>query len=120
MSYDMQVNSKANFHNALYYSSGKTYIAIENSYQNYTQYVDSHKIIIGIPFYARYWTNSSGLNTAAMVHYIQDTSYLILKMSILMKNAKYHIIMIHQQASLLPTIIQHQSKSKQNMSMIKA
>ena len=65
MSYDMQVNSKANFHNALYYSSGKTYIAIENSYQNYTQYVDSHKIIIGIPFYARYWTNSSGLNTAA-------------------------------------------------------
>lgn len=65
MSYDMQINSKTTYHNALYYSSGKTYVAIENSYANYTQYVDSHKIIIGIPFYARYWTNSSGVNTSA-------------------------------------------------------
>ena len=73
MTYDMQSNSKATFQNALYYKSGKTYISINDSYNSYTNIVPASKIIIGIPFYARYWTESTGVATTA--NYQGATSY---------------------------------------------
>lgn len=69
MTYDMQISAYTSFHNALYYKTGKTYKSISTTYTNYVtdSGISPSKLILGIPFYGRTFTNTDGLGQSCTV-----------------------------------------------------
>lgn len=67
MTYDMQNSSIATHQSALTYASGKCYKAVNNAYTYYVTNsgISPNKLILGIPFYGRKFTNTSGLGSSA-------------------------------------------------------
>lgn len=63
MTYDMHTSSYASLHNALYYKSGKCYKAVSNTATYYitNSGISPSKLILGIPFYGRSYTGTTGL-----------------------------------------------------------
>ena len=67
MTYDMQNPSYAQHHSALSYKSGSTYRAISDAYTFYVTNLglNPSKLILGIPFYGRKYSNTDGLGSSA-------------------------------------------------------
>ena len=88
MTYDMQNSSYAQHHAALNYKSGSTYKAISNAYTYYVTNLglNPSKLILGIPFYGRKFSNTNGLGNSAthdgaisyseiVSNYLSNTNY---------------------------------------------
>ena len=75
MTYNMQNSSLATHHSALTYASGKCYKAVSNAYTYYVDnsHISKNKLILGIPFYGRKFTNTSGLGSSGTV--TSDVAY---------------------------------------------
>ncbi len=67
MTYDMQHGSIASHHSALNYKSYHCYRSVQDAYNYYitNSGIDPSKIILGIPFYGRKFTDTDGLGESA-------------------------------------------------------
>ncbi|MDD4211927.1 MAG: glycosyl hydrolase family 18 protein [Bacilli bacterium] len=88
MTYDMQSSTTATNHSALYYKSGHCYKAISNAYTYYVTNLglNANKLILGIPFYGKTFTNTNGLGTSAT--YSGSITYSLI-VSTYLSNANY-------------------------------
>ncbi len=68
MTYDMNLTSKAQHHSALYYNSGSCYKAVSNAATYYitNSGISASKLILGIPFYGKKYTDATALGATAM------------------------------------------------------
>jgi len=67
MTYDMNLTTKAQHHSALYYNSGSCYKAVSNAATYYitNSGISASKLILGIPFYGKKYTDATALGATA-------------------------------------------------------